>query len=324
MATALVTGITGQDGGYLAEQLVGEGWHVHGAVRRDESLPNHLLALGDALTCTEVDLLDASSVEALLEKADPIEVYNFAGASSVAQSWQDPLLTARVNGEVVAMLLELLWRRRERGRPVQFLQASSAEIFAGAATSPQDESTRLSPRNPYGASKAYAHHLVHIYRGRGLHAVNAILYNHESPRRPASFVTRKITSAVAAIADGRETELVLGNMDARRDWGWAPEYVNGMTLALRHDNPDDWVFATGKSISVAEFVAAAFAHIGVDEWQQYVRRDSVLARAGDAAELVGDATRARAILRWPQTVGLHELVARMVDADRSNQRDIGA
>jgi GDPmannose 4,6-dehydratase len=316
VSTALITGITGQDGGYLAEQLVGEGWHVHGAVRRGEDLPEHLLALKDSLTVTEVDLLDSAEVAKLLDQADPDEVYNYAGVSSVAQSWEEPVLTTRVNAEVVAQLLELLWRREETGRPVRFLQASSAEVFAGSGVSPQDESTPLAPRTPYGASKAYAHHLVQVYRGRGMHAVNAILYNHESPRRPPTFVTRKITSAVAAIADGTQSELVLGSLDARRDWGWAPEYVQAMTLALRYETPADWVIATGVSASVADFVALAFAHVGISDWQQHVRTDAGFTRTGDAAELVGNATRARQQLGWSPQVDLAELVARMVDADR--------
>lgn len=316
MPTALVTGITGQDGGYLAEQLVAEGWHVHGAVRRGEALPAHLTALGDAVSWSELDLLDGAQVERLLDTADPDEVYNFAGISSVAQSWKEPLLTAQVNGEVVALLLHLLWERRQAGRPTRLLQASSAEVFAGAGQSPQDELTPLSPRTPYGAAKASAHHLVQVYRHRGLHAVNAILYNHESPRRPPTFVTRKITAAAVAIAEGRQSELVLGNLASRRDWGWAPEYVRGMTLALRHEVADDWVLATGVSSSVADFVAAAFARVGIADWQSYVRSDKAFTRDGDATDLVGDASRARQLLDWKPEVDLAELVARMVDAER--------
>ncbi|GAC1441329.1 MAG: GDP-mannose 4,6-dehydratase [Mycobacteriales bacterium] len=268
------------------------------------------------MTCTEVDLLDLQQLQALLDQADPDEVYNFAGISSVAQSWQEPVLTARINGEVVALLLELLWQRHESGKPTRFLQASSAEIFAGTTSTPQNESTPLSPRTPYGASKAYAHQLTQVYRGRGMHAVNAILYNHESPRRPPTFVTRKITSTVAAIAAGREHELVLGNLTSRRDWGWAPDYVKGMRLALRYPNPNDWILATGVSSSVAEFVAAAFAHVGIEDWQKHVRSDAAFSRAGDAVELVGDGRRASELLGWTPEVTFEELVTLMMEADR--------
>ncbi len=307
MAT-LITGITGQDGGYLAEQLLAAGHEVHGVVRPGESVPDHLS--GCALHTAE--LLDPT-LDEVFRAVAPDRVYNFAGVSSVALSWQDPVLTARVNGEVVARLLELAW---QAPGPVRVLQASSAEVFAGSGVVPQDEQTPLAPRTPYGASKAFAHHLVQVYRARGLHAVNAVLYNHESPRRPTAFVTRKITSAVAAIADGRGNSLVLGSLDARRDWGWAPEYVAGMALALEHDAPQDWVLATGRAYAVSDFVAAAFAHVGITDWQPYVTTDPAFVRPTDAPELVGDAAKAARLLGWTPQVGLAELVGRMVDADR--------
>jgi len=309
MPTALITGITGQDGGYLAELLTGQGWTVHGILRAREEPPAHLTAA----TLHEADLLDNAGLEALFSDIAPDEVYNLAGVSSVARSWDDPVPTARVNGEVVARLLELIWNQTH---PVRFLQASSAEIFAGSGVVPQSETTALAPRSPYGASKAFAHQLVQVYRVRGMHAVNAVLYNHESPRRPTTFVTRKITSTVAAIADGRADELVLGSLDVRRDWGWAPEYVEAMTLALRFDRPEDWVLATGTSATVLEFVAAAFDHVGIADWRKYVRTDSAFTRTGDAPELRGDASKAARLLGWTPTVGLAELVGHMVDADR--------
>ncbi len=305
----LGTGITGQDGGYLAEQLRAEGVEVHGVVRPGEQVPGHLVDC----TLHEAELLDGSFAEAFRVVA-PDEVYNLAGVSSVALSWQEPVLTARVNGEFVARLLELAWGAP---RPVRVLQASSAEIFAGSGVVPQDESTPLAPRTPYGASKAFAHHLVQVYRARGLHAVNAVLYNHESPRRPMSFVSRKITSTVAAIADGRADELVLGSLDARRDWGWAPEYVQGMRLALRYREPLDWVLATGQSHSVRDFVAAAFHHVGITDWERLVRADPALVRPTEAPSLVGDASRAALLLDWRARVALPDLVGRMVDADRA-------
>ena len=312
MKTALITGITGQDGGYLAEQLLAAGVEVHGLVRRGEGPPAHLAGC----SLHEVDVLDGAELTAAVRDVAPDQVYNLVGLTSVAQSWQDPVLAAELNGVVVARLLDALWRLQEdTGRPVRVLQASSAEIFAGAESAPQDERTPVSPRSPYGASKAFAHSLVQVFRGRGLHAVNAILYNHESPRRPAAFVTRKITSTAAAIAAGRESELVLGNLDARRDWGWAPEYVDAMVRALGHDEPDDYVVATGVARTVAEFVEAAFTRAGLPDWQRYVRVDPQFVRPVDAVELCGDASRARQVLGWAPTVDFPELVGRMVDAD---------
>ncbi len=321
MRAALVTGVTGQDGGYLAEQLLSAGWSVHGVVRPGEHIPEHLATSDDALVLHEADLLDRPAMTRVVEAAAPAAVFNLAGLSSVALSWQDPVLAAQVNGVAVACLLELSWQAQQAtGRGVRFLQASSAEIFAGATSAPQDEDTPLSPRSPYGASKAFAHHLVHVYRARGLHAVNAILYNHESPRRPPTFVTRKITQAVAAIADGRQDFLLLGNLEARRDWGWAPEYVDAMVRAVLADAPDDYVIATGESHTVADFVAAAFGRVGIEDWQRFVQQDDTFVRPVDAVELVGDARRAKERLGWVPAVGFTELVGRMVDHDRGQLR----
>ena len=310
--TALVTGITGQDGGYLTELLLSQGVTVHGITRPGEQPPAHLPA---GVVLHEADLLDGDRLSRLIREIAPDEIYNLAGLSSVAESWEHPVFSARVNGEVVARLLELAWRMPT---PVRFLQASSAEIFAGSGVVPQNEDTPVSPRSPYGASKAFAHQMVQVYRARGMHAINTVLYNHESPRRPTTFVTRKITSTVAAIADGRASELVLGSLDSRRDWGWAPEYVMGMTLALRYDSPQDWVLATGRAYAVREFVAAAFAHVGITNWEAYVRTDAAFTRPTDAPELVGDAGKAARLLGWTPQVGLAELVGRMVDADRAS------
>ena len=310
MAAALITGITGQDGGYLADQLTGQGWSVHGIVRPGEDVPDHLPS---SVTLHEAELLDGDLLEAIVSKVAPAEIYNLAGLSSVARSWDDPVQTMRVNAEVVARLLELA---HQSPGTVRVLQASSAEMFAGSGVAPQTESTPIVPTSPYGVAKACAHHLVGVYRARGLHAVSAILYNHESPRRPASFVTRKITSTVAAIADGRADQLVLGSLDSRRDWGWAPEYVDAMTRALRFEAAQDWVIATGRSHSVRDFVEAAFRHVGVTHWQDYVSTDAAFLRPVDAPDLVGDASKARRLLGWTPRVGLAELVGRMVDTDR--------
>ncbi len=316
MSSALVTGISGQDGGYLAEQLVSQGVLVHGVVRPGEPLPKHLLALAGGIVRHEVDLSDERSLRALLRDTEPTQVYNLVGVSSVALSWQQPALTAEVNGTFVARLLHLVWEEQaRRGKQVRFVQASSAEIFAGAPSTPQDERTPVSPRSPYGASKAFAHHLVQAYRARGLHACNAVLFNHESPRRPRTFVTRKITSTVVAIAQGRATELVLGDLDVRRDWGWAPEYVDALVRMAAHDSADDYVLATGHSHSVRDFVAAAFTHAGVRDWERLVRSDPSFLRPTDAATLVGDPRKAADELGWVPQVTLTDLVGRMVDAE---------
>ncbi len=316
MRTALITGITGQDGGYLAEQLLGEGAVVHGLVRPGESLSAPLAGLAERVTLHPLDLTDGDSLGRVLQDTAPDEVYNLAGVSSVGFSWDDPVLTSQVNGVFVARLLQLLWEQQERsGRAVSLVQASSAEIFAGTTTSPQREDTPVSPRSPYGATKAFAHGMVQVFRARGMHASNAVLYNHESPRRPTSFVTRKITSTVAAIAEGRASALVLGNLDARRDWGWAPEYVDAMVRLARHSEGADVLVATGVSHTVADFVAAAFARVGIEDWQGLVSTDPAFVRPVDAVELVGDPSRARELLGWEPEVGFEELVGRMVDAD---------
>ena len=315
-STALITGITGQDGGYLAERLLGEGWAVHGLVHDGDPHVADLLARCPDVVLHDGDLTDEGSLGRVVAASDPDEVYNFAGISSVAFSWERPVLTADVTALGAARLLEQVWQRQElTGRSIRFVQASSAEVFGAAEVAPQDESTPLRPNSPYGASKAFAHQLVGVYRGRGLHAVSAILYNHESPRRPATFVTRKITRAAARIAQGLDRELVLGNLDARRDWGWAPDYVDAMVRAARHDPADDFVVATGVAHSVRDFVVAAFARAGVSDWEPLVRVDQAFARPSDAPLQLGDASKARRELGWEPTVDFAELVGRMVDAD---------
>ncbi|TXR58063.1 GDP-mannose 4,6-dehydratase [Quadrisphaera setariae] len=313
---ALVTGLTGQDGGYLAELLAAEGTLVHGVRRGSGPLPPHLEALGDRLVVHTIDLLDPGAADALVRDVRPDEVYNLAAESSVARSWEEPVETALLNAVLPAALLHAAEQTTSSsGGQVRVLQASSAEVYAGSGVTPQDESTPVVPTNPYGAAKAYAHHLVQAHRAGGAFAVNAVLYPHESPRRPARFVTRKITSTVAAIARGRADELVLGNTAARRDWGWAPDTVRAMVAALRHTEPLDLVVATGTSHSVEEFVAAAFARAGVAEWLHLVRTDPAFVRPNDAADLVGDPTLAREALGWAPTVPFADVVGAMVDAD---------
>ena len=311
-ARALVTGVTGQDGGYLAEQLLAEGVEVHGLVAEGDPLVDELRARSPEVVLHTGDLLDQASLDAVVRDAAPDEVYNLAGISSVAFSWERPVLTADVTALGAARLLEAV---RAHAPQARFLQASSGEVFGDAEVSPQDETTPIRPTSPYGAAKAYAHHLVGVQRGRGMHASAVILYNHESPRRPPAFVTRKITQGAARIARGQQDELVLGNLDAGRDWGWAPDYVDAMVRALRHDAPLDVVVATGVVHTVRDFVAAAFARVGIDDWEPLVRVDPAFVRPVDAAVLVGDATRAREVLGWSPTVGFEELVGRMVDVD---------
>lgn len=316
MATAFITGIGGQDGGYLAEALLADGHQVHGLLREQDrpSGPDAADLTGAVLHVG--DLTDQAGLTAVLAQIEPDEIYNLGGISSVAQSWAQPLATGEVSGLAVAALLQSALELSERlGRQVAVVQAASAEIFGNPAVSPQDEHTPLRPLNPYGAAKAYAHHLVGVYRGRGLAASSVILYNHESPRRPVTFVTRKITRAAAEIARGRADELALGNLDARRDWGWAPDYADAMIRAARAEQPGDYVIATGEAHSVAEFVAAAFAAAGVADWRRHVRVDPAFVRPVDAVELVGDPAKARAELGWSPTVRFDEVVARMVRAD---------
>jgi GDPmannose 4,6-dehydratase len=307
----LVTGVTGQDGSYLAERLVAEGHDVHGLVHRSDTAK-----VTAGVTVHSGDITEHDQLRQLVADVGPDLVFNLAGISSVATSWEHPLLTAQTTGVAAEALMEASWVAQERsGRQVRFLQASSAEIFGQAETSPQDEATPIRPVNPYGAAKAFAHHCAHVYRQRGLFASSVILFNHESPRRPQSFVTRKITSGVAAIARGESEVLTLGNLEARRDWGWAPDYVDAMLRAVRHDKADDYVVATGAAHSVRDFVDAAFRRAGVPDWEGLVVQDERFFRPAEATVLCGDPGRARRVLGWEPTTTFDELVGRMVDAD---------
>ena len=311
MPVAFVTGILGQDGHYLAHLLEERGFEVHGLV-----LPGTEGAAPPGRVHHAVDLSDTGALMRLVGDITPDHVYHLAGISSVARSWDDPVGTMTVNATGSVALLEASRRSAEAsGNDLRFVLAASAEIFGQAKTSPQDERTPLAPVNPYGASKAAAHLAVGLYRERGLHASSLILYNHESPLRPAQFVTRKITSTVAAIARGEASELRLGNLDARRDWGWAPDYARAMALAASHERPGDYVIATGVAHSVRDFVAAAFRHVGIDEWERFVVVDPDFFRPVDPAELRGDATRAHRVLGWTPTVTFEQMVAAMVDED---------
>lgn len=299
MTVAFVTGITGQDGGYLLERLLADGLEVHGLIRPCDDLPAEVHHVSPQIELHSGDLTDCERLGVLVQEVAPDEIYNLAGISSVALSWREPALTGTVNGVAVTHLLEAAWQLQEsRGRRVSFVQASSAEIFGQPATSPQDELTPVAPTNPYGAAKAYAHHMVGIYRARGLAASSCILFNHESPRRPGTFVTRKITQAAARIARDGSGKITLGNLEVRRDWGWAPEYVDALVRAARHEGGDDFVIATGRAHSVSEFAAAALARVGITDWEQWVVTDPGLIRPSDATELVGDPSKARRELGW--------------------------
>lgn len=310
MRRALVTGVTGQDGGYLADRLLAAGYAVHGLVR-----PGDLAPLDPRVVAEPGDLADDPGLAALVARLRPDVVVNLGGITSVAQSWTDPLLTARVTGLAVAELLAAAWALHAAGHPVRFLQAGSAEAFGEAAEVPQHESTPLRPVSPYGAAKAYAQQVTAVYRRRGLPASTVILYGHESPRRPPSFVARKITAGVAAIARGQADELTLGNLDATRDWGWAPDFVDAMVRVLESDRPDDYVVSTGQAHTVGDFAAAAFAVAGLGDGSGYLRRDPALTRPADGAVQIGDATRIRTRLGWAPTRSFEAVVAAMVAAD---------
>ncbi len=321
MSVAFITGVTGQDGSYLAERLLADGEEVHGLVYAASSEQ----APPPGVHVHEGDLADADGVRAMVQEIAPDTIYNLGGISSVGYSWAHPGLTARLSGVAALELMDAALTSQERhGRPVRFVQASSAEIFGEPSVSPQDETTPLQPVSPYGVAKAMAHLATHVYRRRGLPAVSAILYNHESPRRPATFVTRKITRSVAEIQHGHRDHLELGNLEARRDWGWAPDYVEAMVRAARHDEARDYVIATGAAHSVREFVAAAFARVGISDWEGLVHLDPALVRPADPADQRGDATAARTVLGWSSTVTFEELVGRMVDVDLSVVEELGS
>ena len=318
MPTALITGITGQDGLYLAELLLEKGYDVHGVIRGQNNPKRDLVTtLLPDVTLHHGDLTDMSSLLRALRDSDPDEVYNLGAVSFVAYSWENAALTTDVTGKGVLTLLESL-RLHQGDDPsrVRFYQASSSEMFGKVQESPQHERTLLWPRSPYGVSKVFGHHMTINYReSYGMHASSGILFNHESPRRGPEFVTRKISQAVAAIHLGRTDELVLGNLEAQRDWGFAGDYVEAMWLMLQQPVADDYVIATGETHSIREFVAAAFAHVGIEDWAPYVRQDPRFMRPAEVDTLVGDSGKAREVLGWKPRVGFAELVAMMVDAD---------
>jgi GDPmannose 4,6-dehydratase len=310
---ALITGITGQDGSYLAELLLEKGYEVFGMMRRS-SAPNlwrvqHLL---DRIVLKPADLLDQLSLLRLVDDVRPHELYNLAAMSFVPASWDQPMLTGEFNAQGVTRLLDAV---RRVDPSIRFYQASSSEMFGKVRQVPQNELTPFYPRSPYGVSKVFAHYITVNYReSYNLFAVSGMLFNHESPRRGLEFVTRKVSDGVARIKLGLADTLSVGNLDAQRDWGFAGDYVRMMWLMLQQDRADDYVIATGVSHSVRELVEIAFARVGLD-WQKYVRIDPALLRPAEVDHLLGDASKARAELGWMPTVGFKELVEMMVDAD---------
>lgn len=314
MSRAFITGVTGQDGSYLVDRLVGEGWEVHGLVRSANVEGEQ--PVNDDIVAHEGDLTDAARLDGLLRELEPDLVVNLGGLTSVAASWNDPMATFSASGAAAATILDAALRLQDRvGRVVRVVQASSSEIFGTPEVDPQDESTRIAPVSPYGAAKAFAHLVVGVYRARGLHASSAILYNHESPRRPPSFVTRKITMGAARIAHGVQSELVLGNMEARRDWGWAPDYVDAILRMASADDPRDFVIATGVTHSVRDFAQAAFDAAGLGPVGDRLREDPALLRPIDALAPRGDASAIGEALGWVPTLTFAEIVGAMVRED---------
>lgn len=310
MPRALITGVSGQTGSYLAENLLSRGWEVHGLIRTAQAadVPRRVI--------THVaDLVDFDAVSRVLVDVEPDTTFNLAALSSVAASWKRPIETAKLNGAAVAALLDAVHSLPATKGGRRFVQASSAEIFGQASESPQDESTPTRPVNPYGASKAYGHALVGAYRAAGLVASSVILYNHESPRRPETFVTRKITAGVARIVRGQQQQLVLGNLETKRDWGWAPDYAEALALVGMSSVGSDYVVATGESHTVGEFVAAAFAAANIADWEDLVRVDPAFVRPADATDLRGNSAKIRRDLGWAPTKTFPDVVRAMVQAD---------
>jgi GDPmannose 4,6-dehydratase len=313
MPTALITGITGQDGSYLADFLLAKGYSVVGVVRRTShdsyERIGHLL---DRVTILPADLLDQHSLTSVIRDVKPEEIYNLAAQSFVPTSWTQPVLTGEFTALGVTRILEAMRLAHPAAR---FYQASSSEMFGKAQRVPQDEATPFYPRSPYGVAKVYGHWITVNYReSYGLYAVSGVLFNHESPRRGLEFVTRRVTDGVARIKLGLAKDLTLGNLDARRDWGFAGDYVRAMWLMLQQPKPDDYVIGTGRTHSVRELVDLAFRHVGLD-WQPYVRVDQALVRPAEVDILQADPRKAKAALGWVPEVSFEQLIAMMVDAD---------
>ena len=315
---ALITGITGQDGAYLAEFLLGKGYEVHGMVRRSSTENFERIGpLRDRITLHQADLLDQLSIITLMREVRPQEVYNLAAQSFVPTSWLQPLLTGEFTALGVTRVLDAI---RLVDPAIRFYQASSSEMFGEVQQEPQNEQTPFWPRSPYGVAKVYGHWITVNYReSYDIFACSGILFNHESPLRGKEFVTRKVSDAVARIKLGVQEKLRLGNLDAKRDWGYSGDYVQAMWMMLQQEQPDDYVVATGQQHSVRQLVELAFGHVGLD-WQEYVEVDPMLLRPAEVNTLRGDAAKARKVLGWRPTVSFPELVRMMVDADLKRVR----
>jgi GDPmannose 4,6-dehydratase len=325
MTRALITGITGQDGLYLAELLSAKGYEVFGLIRGQNNPKYDLVRTTvPGITLLTGDLTDVSSLVRVLGVAQPDEVYNLGAISFVAYSWENASLTTDVTGKGVLNILEAtrLYAGPDVGR-VRFYQASSSEMFGKVQEVPQRESTLLWPRSPYGVAKVFGHYMTINYReSYGLHASSGLLFNHESPRRGPEFVTRKVSQAVARIKLGMQDTLTLGNLDAKRDWGFAGDYVDAMWRMLQQPHGDDYVVATGRTHSIRDLLDAAFAAAEIDDWSRYVQQDARFVRPAEVDLLVGDATKARDVLGWEPKVGFEELVGMMVRADLAEQAAI--
>ena len=324
--TALITGVTGQDGLYLSELLLEKGYRVVGLVRgqNNPKLPLLRELLPDVEVVTG-DLLDLSSLLRALGTAQPDEVYNLGAISFVAYSWENAHLTSDVTGKGVLNMLEAVrLHAADDLSKVRFYQASSSEMFGKVQDVPQRETTLLWPRSPYGVAKVFGHYMTINYReSYGMHASSGILFNHESPRRGPEFVTRKVTQAVARISLGRQDSLALGNLDAQRDWGFAGDYVKAMWMMLQQDQADDYVISTGQTQSIRRLLDVAFARVGIDDWSGLVTQDPRFFRPAEVELLVGDATKARTVLGWEPEVSFEQLVEMMVDADLAEQKQLG-
>ena len=321
MRTALITGITGQDGSYLAELLLEKGYRVVGVVRRSSTTPYERIAhLVDRVELMSADLLDQTSLTDVVHESQPDEIYNLAAQSFVQTSWTQPVLTGEFTALGVTRMLEAMKKAAPKAR---FYQASSSEMFGKVVEVPQRETTPFYPRSPYGVAKAYGHWItLNSRESFNLYAVSGILFNHESPRRGLEFVTRKVTDGAARCKLGVSRELRLGNLDARRDWGFAGDYVDAMWRMLQQDVADDYVVSTGEAHTIRELLDAAFTHVGIDDWSPLVRQDPAFMRPAEVDLLIGDATKAADVLGWTPTVAFAELVAMMVDNDLAQQKKL--
>jgi GDPmannose 4,6-dehydratase len=323
MKRALITGITGQDGSHLAEWLLEKGYQVHGIVRRSSTENFERIAhLAGRVQLHQADLLDQLSLVDVFKVVDPHEVYNLAAMSFVPTSWSQPVLTGEFTAIGVTRVLEAVRLLNPKG--IRFYQASSSEMFGKVQEVPQRETTPFYPRSPYGVAKVYGHFITVNYReSYGIFACSGILFNHEGPRRGKEFVTRKVTDAVARIKLGMQSDVKLGNLDAKRDWGFAGDYIRAMWLMLQQDQPDDYVIATGETHAVRELVEIAFNYVGLD-WKKYVVQDPALIRPAEVDLLVGDPSKAKRMLGWVPKVSFKQLVEMMVDADLERNRKLKA